>query len=52
MKFNKSINTVYREETTLAKYITIMEKGRLVSTPLVEPTGLSTFQKLMESYRS
>lgn len=52
MKNNKDISIVYREQTTLAKYITVIEKGRLVSTPLVEPTGLSTFKKLMESYKS
>jgi hypothetical protein len=51
LKNNKDINIIYREETTLAKYITVVEKGVIVSTPLIEPTGLSTFKKLMESYK-
>lgn len=51
MKFNRAVNVIYKEETTLQKYITVMEKGKLKSVPVQEQSQLAAFKKLLDQYQ-
>lgn len=41
LRFNRTVNVVYKDETVLEKYITYMEKGVLTSTPINQTNELA-----------